>query len=213
MFGERHTIDESSCDMIDEMDYDTVDDIKDAKRYGSHAYHLCDEGQEHEWTDRQMSSAYNTTPRTSPVYQQTDSQNTSPYPKPVMRQYTPQAAPRQTRNVQTTVVNGRTFERPAEAPQSSTAQAKAAKAFITFIVIGIVGACLFSPILIIVCLIMGFMILGSVSKCTDDDMEPLNKMIKKTVAILVIIIILLFGKNLLDFFKALFDEAGDLGGY
>ena len=217
MFGERRMIDESSSGMIDEMDYDVVDDIRDEKRRGAHAGHLCDEGQLHEYTDRQSSAAYNTTPRTSSYPQparQPAPKSTAPYPKPHMQQYTPQAAPRQERPVQTTVVNGRTYDRPAETPKISPAQQKASKWFVAFIIIGFASSCLGSFLMLPVCIVLGLMIMGSVKKCEGDDTAPVNRTAVAAVCIVIFAFIaIIAGKTAFSMFSELFNETSDLGGY
>ena len=210
-------IDESSFDMIDEMDYDVVDDIRDEKRSGTHAGHLCDEGQFHEYVDRQASAAYNTTPRTSPYPQpprQPAAKSTAPYPKPHMQQYTPQAAPRQERPVQTTVVNGRTYDRPAETPKISPAQQKATKWFTAFIIIGLASSCLGSFLMLPICIVLALMIMGSVKKCEGDDTAPVNRMAAAAICIAVFAFIaIIAGKTAFTMFSELFNETSDLGGY
>jgi hypothetical protein len=218
MFGDGHMIDESSYDMIDEMDVDVVDDIRDEKRRGgNHAGHLCDEGQSHESTDRHMSSAYNTTPRTSPSHQrprQPAAKSTAPYPKPQMQQYTPQAAPHQERPMQTTIVNGRTYDRPAETPKISPAQQKATKWFTAFIIIGIVSSCLGSFLMLPVCIVLALMIMGSVKKCEGDDTAPVNRTAAAAICIAIFAFIaIIAGKTAFSMFSELLTETSDLGGY
>ncbi|MDO4863786.1 MAG: hypothetical protein Q4A05_06430 [Ruminococcus sp.] len=216
MFGDRRTIDESSYNMVDEMDYDVVDDIRDAKRRGaSHADHLCEEGQYHETDDRHMSSAYNNTPRTSPsAAQRTSPRNTSPYPKPHMQQYKPAAAPRQERPVQSTIFNGRTYDRPAETQRTSPAQLKAGKAFGILLIVGIVGSCATSFLLFPICIVLGLMITGAAKKCEGDDTAPVNRMIAVSVCILIFAAaFLIAGKLGISMMSELFEETADLGGY
>ncbi|MBR6069245.1 MAG: hypothetical protein IKP78_01450 [Ruminococcus sp.] len=218
MFGNREMIDESSCNVIDEMDYDVVDDIRDEKRRGaSHAGHLCEEGQYHETVDRQASAAYNTTPRTSSYpkpAQQTPPRNTSPYPKPQMKQYTPQAAPRQERPVQSTIFNGRTYDRPAETPTLSPAQQKANRAFVVLMIVGIAGSCVSSFLLLPVCVVLGIMIQGAVRKCEGDDVAPVNRMIAVSVCIVIFaFVFIIAGKLSISMLQDLLTETGDLGGY
>ena len=217
MLGDRQMIDESSCDMIDEMDYDVVDDIRDEKRRGgSHAGHLCDDGQLHDYTDRQAASAYNTTPRTSypQPARQAPAKSTAPYPKPAMQQYNPQAAPRQERPVQTTVVNGRTYDRPAETPTASPAQQKATKWFLAFIVIGIASSCIGTILMFPICIVLGIMIMKSVKKCEGDDTAPVNRAIAAAICIAFFSFVALFaGNTVFTKFIELLSETSDLGGY
>ena len=199
MFGERKIIDESSYDTIDEMDYRVVDDIRDEKMSGnSHAGHLCDEGASHDVSDRQMGSAFNTTPRQTPYNQPTPKANapypkptqsqSSPSPKPVMQQYTPTSAPRQNSPVETTVVNGRTFERPADKPRISPAQQKATKIFTILLILGITGSCIFSYLLFPVCMILAIKVMNAAKKCEGDDTSAVDRMIPLIIAIIIAII-------------------------
>lgn len=213
MFGESKMIDESCCDMIDEMDTDIVDDIRDAKRRSaSSASHLCDEGHSHDSTDRRISAAYNNTPRTSPspqTRQQVSSQNTSPYPAPSLAEYTPQASTLREHPVERTVVNGRTFERPAEAKKQTPAQAKAGKAFLAFAVIGIILSCFGSILMFPVCIILGMYISASAKKCEGDDTSKVNQAIALSIMAMIAALVLIFaGHQIFDLMNDLFSSTG-----
>ena len=236
MFGNREMIDESSSNVIDEMDYGMVDDIKEEKRRGAnHAGHLCDEGQSHETIDRRLNSAYNTTPRTgssqqapsrstSPYpqpsqrstspYPKPAQNSSSPYPKPVMQQYTPDFSTIEQRPVQTTVVNGRTYERPADTPVQTAAMKKASKILAILLVIGFVGSCFTSFLMVPVCVVLGLKVMSTAKKCKGDDTYPVDRLIPTIVVVILITFVLSCAgtsgiKYLLDFLT----EKADGGGY
>ena len=213
MFGERKMIYESSCEMIDEMDTDIVDDIRDEKRRSVYsASHLCDEGHSHDSTDRRISAAYNNTPRTSPYpqpKQQTAPRNTSAYPAPKMTQYTPQASTLQEHPVERTVVNGRTYERPTETKTQTPAQSKAAKAFLVFAIIGIFLSCFGSVLMFPICIVLGMYIVGSAKKCEGDDTSKVNQAIALSVIAIIAAITLIFaGHQAFDLMNSLFGSTG-----
>ena len=219
MFGNREMIDEASSNVIDEMDYDVVDDIKDEKRRGNyHAGHLCDEGQSfHEAADRQASSAYNSAPRTSSYpkpAQQASPRNTSPYPKPTMQQYRPAAAPRQERPVQSTIFNGRTYDRPAETPTQTPAMQKATKIFTILIVIGLAASFLTSFLMLPVCIILALSVMSKAKKCNGDDTSHVDRFIPTIVVVLLFtFLISCAGHSGLALLLSLFKETSDTGGY
>lgn len=217
MFGERNMIDESCSRMIDETDRHIVDDIKDAKRRGvSSADHLCEEGHSHESTDRQMSAAYNTTPRTRPYPQPgartaPPARSSAPYPKPAMQQYTPAAARREERPVQTTVVNGRSFDRPAEPVKPAAAQSKALLAFIILIAVGFMGSCFGIAMLLPLCVVFGILTLNAAKKSEPDDTSKVYRVIAiAVIAVIAVVALNIAGRNL---FSALNELSKELGGY
>lgn len=192
MFGNRDMIDESSSRMIDESDYTMIDDIKEERRRGSSHYyemsnsHLCEEGGSHDRTDRQASASYNRTP------------NERAYTPP-NRQYVRPAQPRQPyvqpqqRPVQTTVVNGRTYQRPVQQQPSPKAQtsAKASAAIMTLIFLCIVSGCLSLAPVLITCAIMIILISKAASKTDEDGNNPkLKKLIPAAFIIVIIVFIL-----------------------
>lgn len=192
MFGNRDMIDESSSRMIDESDYTMIDDIKEERRRGPSHYndisnsHLCEEGGSHDRTDRQASASYNRTP------------NERAYTPP-NRQYVRPAQPRQPyvqpqqRPVQTTVVNGRTYQRPVQQQPSPKAQtsAKASAAIMTLIFLCIVSGCLSLAPVLITCIIMIVLISKAASKTDEDGNNPkLQKLIPAAFIIVIIVFIL-----------------------
>ena len=201
MFGNRDMIDESSSRMIDESDYTMIDDIKEERRLGSSHYyemsnsHLCEEGGSHDRSDRQASASYNRTPNekayTPPNRQYV--RPAQPYVQPRQGYAQPQQRP-----IQTTVVNGRTYQRPVQQPQKGQASSKASAAIVTLIFLCIVFGCLgFVPVLI-TCIIMIVLISKAASKTDEDGNNPkLQKLIPAAFAIVIAVLILSIAGSLL----------------
>lgn len=182
MFGNRETIDESSYRMIDESDTDIVDDIKDEKRYGSHAGHLCDEGDFHERYDKWSGGAYNRTPQSN-VYPSPTAQQTMQYPQPTQQMSAPAQPERQ---MQRTVVNGRTYERPADPNAKPTASPKATALFMVLLMVGLLSLCSGSPLTLIVSIFMGVMILKTSAKGPSTETD---KKVNALTAVAIVVII------------------------
>jgi hypothetical protein len=182
MFGNRETIDESSCSMIDESHYEVIDDIKEEKRKGTHAGHLCDEGTFHERYDKWTGSTYNRTPR-STAYPSPDSNQTMEYPQPTQQMSAPaQQQPR----MQTTVINGRTYERPAGPDTKNPVSGKALAIFLVLLLFGIMLLCSGSPITLIIAIFMGVMIMKASAKGPGTETD---KKVNALTALAVVLII------------------------
>jgi hypothetical protein len=128
-----------------------------------------------------------------------------------MQQYTPQAARRESRPVETTVVNGRTYERPAEVKQVSPAQAKASKGFLALIIIGIVGSCMSSVLVFPICFVLGMAVMGSAKKCEGDDTTKVSQALTLAIVTAIAVIVLFIsGHLIIEIFTDFFSETGGL---
>lgn len=196
MFGNKNIIDESSCHMIDDSDYEVVDDIKEERRRGPSHYnnisnsHLCEEGDSHDRSDRQTAASYNRTP-SERAYAPPNRQYVQPG-QPYVQPRQPSVQPQ--RPVQTTVMNGRTYQRPVPQPsQNGQTPSKASAAIITLIFLCIAFGCMgFVPVLI-TCIIMIVLISKAASKTDENGDAP---KLRKLIPIAFIIVITVFILNL-----------------
>ena len=90
------------------------------------------------------------------------------------------------RQVQRTVVNGRTYERPADPNAKPTASPKATALFMVLIMVGLLSLCSGSPLTLIVSIFMGVMILKTSAKGPSTETD---KKVNALTAVAIVVII------------------------
>ena len=214
----RRCIDESSCQVIDQTTNEIIDDIKNKHQLNQyykdncHDNHTVSYKTEQQYINKQYQKSAQPTQLSHPIVKTKSSQQLN---QPNARYTVPNAnAYQQNRKpaVNTTTVNGRTYERPVQQQQTSPAAQKSGKWFLIFCIAGMISLCAGVIPVFLVC-IFNCVLISKKAKVTDE--YGVSKQLDRFIPIAVVLAVVAFvlsiaGVNVIMLLTSLLSETGDI---